>query len=113
MNEVLTALRRARRIAIVSHRDPDADTIGSGLALGAALASLGKDVSYHCADPVPEGVRFLENADRYTTAPPPPSVDLICTVDFGDPAMTRKLAVRLSIPHVGLTGAQKPSTSRL
>ena len=29
------------------------------------------------------------------------------------PAITRKLAVRLSMPQVGLTGAQKPSTSRL
>ncbi|HEX4744883.1 MAG TPA: DHH family phosphoesterase [Candidatus Limnocylindria bacterium] len=89
MNEVLAALRRAGRVAIVSHRDPDADTIGSGLALGAALASLGKEVSYHCADPVPESIRFLENADRYTTAPPPPSVDLICTVDFGDAARAK------------------------
>jgi len=32
---------------------------------------------------------------------------------FGEPGMTRKLAVRLSMPQVGLTGAQKPSTSRL
>src|SRR5438445_13361803 len=34
-------------------------------------------------------------------------------VDLGEPAITRKLAVRLSMPQVGLTGAQKPSTSRL
>src|SRR4029453_19039305 len=34
-------------------------------------------------------------------------------VDFGDAVITRKLAVRLSTPHVGFTGAQKPSTSRL
>ena len=34
-------------------------------------------------------------------------------VDFGEPAITRKLAVRLSTPHVGFTGAQKPSTRRL
>ena len=34
-------------------------------------------------------------------------------VAFGLPAMTRKLAVRLSMPQVGLTGAQKPSTNRL
>ena len=32
---------------------------------------------------------------------------------FGEPRITRKLAVRLSIAHVGLTGAQKPSTNRL
>ena len=34
-------------------------------------------------------------------------------VDFGAAGDTRKLAVRLSMPQVGLTGAQKPSTSRL
>src|SRR5205807_9950761 len=34
-------------------------------------------------------------------------------VDLGDPAMTRKLAVRLSRPYVGLTGDQNPSTSPL
>ncbi len=89
MNEVLAALQGARRIAIVSHRDPDADTIGSGLALGAALASLGKDISYHCADAVPESIRFLENADRYSTEPPPADVDLVCTVDFGDAARAK------------------------
>jgi len=97
MNEVLAALRAAQRIAIVSHRDPDADTIGSGLALGAALASLGKDVSYHCADPVPESIRFLENAERYTTAPPPTGIDLVCTVDFGD-AGRAKFALPSGVP---------------
>ena len=34
-------------------------------------------------------------------------------VDLALPAITRKLAVRLSMPQVGLTGAQKPSTRRL
>ena len=34
-------------------------------------------------------------------------------VDFGEVAMTLKLAVRFSRPQVGLTGAQKPSTKRL
>src|SRR5664279_194863 len=33
-------------------------------------------------------------------------------VDLGEPGITRKLAVLLSTPQVGLTGAQKPSTSR-
>ncbi len=97
MKEVLAALQGAGRIAIVSHRDPDPDTIGSGLALGAALASLGKVVSYHCADPVPESIRFLENADRYTTTAPPADVDLICTVDFGD-AGRAKFALPAGVP---------------
>jgi len=83
VKELVDTLRRAKTIAIVSHRDPDPDTIGSGIALGLALDSLGKRVTLHCADPVPEHARFLTWADRYTSAPPPNTCDLIVTVDFG------------------------------
>jgi phosphoesterase RecJ-like protein len=83
VREVVDALRRATRLAIVSHRDPDPDTIGSAIALGLALEQLGKRVSLHCADAVPEGSRFLQWADRFVTDPPPPDVDTVVTVDFG------------------------------
>ncbi|HKY50172.1 MAG TPA: DHH family phosphoesterase, partial [Candidatus Limnocylindria bacterium] len=83
MKELVETLRGAKTVAIVSHRDPDPDTIGSGVALGLALDSLGKRVSLHCADPVPDPAKFLAWADRYTTEPPPASADLIVTVDFG------------------------------
>ncbi|MEK6226687.1 MAG: bifunctional oligoribonuclease/PAP phosphatase NrnA [Chloroflexota bacterium] len=83
MKEITATLRGARRIALVSHRDPDPDTIGSALALGLGLESLGKRVSWHCADPVPEQQRFLYGSDRFTQDPPPEDVDLVVTVDFG------------------------------
>ncbi len=83
MNEVLDELRRAGRIAIVSHRDPDPDTLGSAIALGLALESLGKRVSLHCADGVPEAHQFLPRAETIRTDAPPADVDLIVTVDFG------------------------------
>jgi phosphoesterase RecJ-like protein len=83
MKEITAALRGARRIALVSHRDPDPDTIGSALALGLGLESLGKSVSWHCADPVPEQQRFLHGSERFTQDPPPEDVDLVITVDFG------------------------------
>ena len=83
MKEITAALHGARRIALVSHRDPDPDTIGSALALGLGLESLGKQVSWHCADPVPEQQRFLHGSDRFTQEPPPEDVDLVVTVDFG------------------------------
>jgi len=83
MNEILAALHGARRIALVSHRDPDPDTIGSALALGLGLESLGKEVSWHCADPVPEQQRFLQGSERFTQKPPPEDADLVVTVDFG------------------------------
>jgi phosphoesterase RecJ-like protein len=83
MKEITAALLGARRIALVSHRDPDPDTIGSALALGLGLESLGKRVSWHCADPVPEQQRFLHGSERFTQEPPPEDVDLVVTVDFG------------------------------
>ena len=83
MKEITAALHGARRIALVSHRDPDPDTIGSALALGLGLESVGKQVSWHCADPVPEQQRFLHGSDRFTQEPPPEDVDLVVTVDFG------------------------------
>ena len=83
MKDITATLHGARRIALVSHRDPDPDTIGSALALGLGLESLGKQVSWHCADPVPEQQRFLHGSERFTQAPPPEDVDLVVTVDFG------------------------------
>ncbi|HEU5288856.1 MAG TPA: DHH family phosphoesterase, partial [Candidatus Limnocylindria bacterium] len=83
MNDVVKELRQAQRVAIVAHRDPDPDTIGSAIALGIALESLGKQVSLHCADGVPEAHQFLPRAETIVTAAPPADVDLIVTVDFG------------------------------
>jgi phosphoesterase RecJ-like protein len=83
MKDIIATLRAANRIALVSHRDPDPDTIGSALALGLGLESLGKRVSWHCADPVPEQQRFLHGSERFTQEPPPEDVDLVVTVDFG------------------------------
>jgi len=83
VKDIVATLHGARRIALVSHRDPDPDTIGSALALGLGLESLGKRVSWHCADPVPEQQRFLHGSERFTQEPPPEDVDLVVTVDFG------------------------------
>ena len=83
MKDALDELRRAKRIAIVSHRDPDPDTLGSAIALGLGLETMGKTVTLHCADAVPEPYRFLAGAERFVTTPPPADVDLVVTVDFG------------------------------
>ena len=89
MNAVVDALRAADRIALVSHRDPDPDTIGSALALGLALERMGKRVSWHCADPVPDGILFLASADRYERTPPGADVDLVVCLDFGEPTRAK------------------------
>lgn len=84
LDEVVAALGPAARVAIVSHLDPDADTIGSGLALTEALRALGKDVSVHCADPVPDMLRFLPASEEVRRSPPERDVPVVVTVDLGD-----------------------------
>jgi phosphoesterase RecJ-like protein len=83
MLEAVQALRAARTVAIVSHRDPDGDTIGAAVTLGLALEAAGKRVSFHCADPVPEAFRFLPTTARFRRDAPS-TADLVVTVDFGD-----------------------------
>ncbi len=84
LQAAVDALKRARSVAVVSHRDPDGDTIGAAIALGLALEGAGKRVSLHCADPVLEAVRFIQAAARFLADPPPGGVDLVVTVDFGE-----------------------------
>lgn len=54
--ERLLALRAP---VILTHRSPDADTLGSGTALTLALRALGKDATLICPDPIPERLAFL------------------------------------------------------
>lgn len=89
MREVVEALRRWERVAIVAHRDPDGDTIGSAIALGLALVAIGKRVTLHCADPVPTSLRFLAGSERFQAAPPARDVDAIVTVDLGERSRTK------------------------
>lgn len=107
MRDAVAALARARSVALVAHRDPDGDTIGSAVALGLGLEGAGKRVTFNCADPVPEAFRFLPTTARFA-ADPPRNVDLVATVDFGDAsrakfALPRDIAL-LNIDHHATNG---------
>jgi bifunctional oligoribonuclease and PAP phosphatase NrnA len=121
LTEAVAELRASQRIALVSHRDPDPDTIGAAIALGGALEGLGKTVTYHCADAVPEGYRFLAGSERFVTTPPPEDIDLVCTVDFGSaerakfalPARPRSLNIdhHVSNDHFARTNYVDPTSA--
>ena len=64
LNEVAKALLEAKRIAIISHKNPDGDTLGSQLALGNALKELGKDVVLYNKDKVASKFNFIAGADQ-------------------------------------------------
>ncbi|MGI9126324.1 MAG: DHH family phosphoesterase [Mycobacterium sp.] len=79
--EVLAA---ARSVAILCHMQPDADTIGSALALGLILVRGGAQVqvSFSADDVLPESLRSLPGCDLLVTPGGlRPDADLVVTVD--------------------------------
>ena len=77
---------QSHEAVIVSHFRPDGDAIGSTLALGLALESLGKRVHLWNTDGVPTRFAFLEGAERIERVPTalPQGVDTFICVDTGD-----------------------------
>ena len=67
MKRIIDIIKNAERIAIISHRDPDGDALGSQLALGLALESLGKKVICLNYGEVPEYLAFLPGSERIIT----------------------------------------------
>jgi phosphoesterase RecJ-like protein len=59
MEDVVSALRDARRVTAICHENPDADTLGAALALRIAAERLGKEAEVVAADPVPSSLGFL------------------------------------------------------
>ena len=64
-SEMALEIRQHQHVLIVSHVDPDGDTIGSSLGLALALRTLGIQVVLACQDPVADEVAFLPGVDEY------------------------------------------------
>ena len=77
-------LQHSQRIAITSHVRPDADCIGSGLALSSMLTQLGKSVSFRNTDPAPFPLTQLPGYDaiEYRQVYPDP-FDLLVMIEGG------------------------------
>lgn len=73
----------AKRVVILSHKNPDADAVGSNLALKEALENMGKTVVSACVDRPPESCQFLRGASEYQQDFNPAEFDVIITVDCG------------------------------
>ena len=65
-SDVLAALDRAPgRALMLGHVHPDADVLGTLLAIGEALQARGWDVSAGGPHPAPDGLSFLPGVERY------------------------------------------------
>jgi phosphoesterase RecJ-like protein len=53
-NTLKYAITNSEKVLLFAHSHPDGDTIGSVLALGEYIKSLGKEFDLACFDPYPE-----------------------------------------------------------
>jgi phosphoesterase RecJ-like protein len=66
MDSIVQHLRKSRKILIAAHANPDGDAVGSLLAMGRALAVLGKNTTLYNESPIPAVYRFLPSVERIT-----------------------------------------------
>jgi phosphoesterase RecJ-like protein len=69
VHRIVDVLRKNKTFFLTGHERPDGDTIGSELALGGYLKSIGKKVTIANVGPVPDIYRFLPNVRSVRTTP--------------------------------------------
>lgn len=95
INRIIDKLIAANRIAVISHIRPDLDTLGSSIALGAALKSIGKTVGLFVDDILPERYNFLKLYDSYNTQEFK-NFDVLVACDCSDPERMGKYGYEFS-----------------
>ena len=105
-------LKNNNNFLILTHGHPDGDTLGCGLALKEALASIGKTCRVCCGDPVPEKFGYMGQMDSDDFIP-----DKIVAVDVADTKLLSKAfeekyadKVDLCIDHHGSNRMYAKST---
>lgn len=98
LERAVAALAAARSVTVLCHVQPDADTIGSGLALALALDRRGVPVRVSFAEPAepPASLRTLPGIEHLVPPSAVPSeVDVLVVVDCGARSRLGSLADRL------------------
>src|SRR5579862_6741573 len=83
LQAVVAALRESERLLVVTHENPDGDSLGSLLAMTLALRQLGKDaVMYLSGDgPIPREYGFMPFDDLTRDVPADMSGRVLVAVD--------------------------------
>lgn len=80
--EIKKLIEESKNILIVSHEDPDADAVGSALALHCAFSAKNLKSFCHLPDPAPLSFKFLPRFFEIGKIPEP--ADLVFCLDYGD-----------------------------
>lgn len=88
-SKLLRLIQESNSFLIVGHINPEADSLGSSLALALGLKKLGKkNICMLSRDPVPETLQFLPSSRIVRQKPPARAFDLIVLVDCNTPDRT-------------------------
>ncbi|OGH88752.1 MAG: hypothetical protein A3J93_01520 [Candidatus Magasanikbacteria bacterium RIFOXYC2_FULL_42_28] len=85
--QIYSRLLSANKILIVSHQNPDGDTLGAGTGLLETLKNAGKSARLFCATPAPAKFNYLPHHDTITSDPSvftDTDVDTVVVLDSGD-----------------------------
>ena len=63
LHKIIECIQNTKKSLVLAHQNPDGDTLGSMLAVGALLKELGHSVDHVISDPVPEIYKFLPFAN--------------------------------------------------
>ena len=72
-----------KKFMIISHYNPDGDTVGSALAMYEALTNIGKEVDVFCSSDFNSKLKFIPHFDRYNKKTLK-SYDVAIAVDCAD-----------------------------
>ena len=79
-----SAVAAAREALVVTHENPDADTLGAALGIASIVEGLGGRATLVSTDPVPPLYAFLAGMDRFRTDPEADrAYDRLIVVDCG------------------------------
>ena len=101
---IAEAIRKAQRIAVCSHINPDGDTLGCATAMWLGLQALGKEVTMFCDGKVPDTLAFLPGSELIRVPGPNEGpFDLMLSVDVSDEA---RLGASINLKAVSAHTAQ-------
>ena len=80
LDNILEEIKKAKKIVILTHENPDGDAVGSSLAMYMTLVKMGKEPDLIIPE-LPRVFRFLPNADKIKTEGSKEPYDLAISLD--------------------------------
>jgi phosphoesterase RecJ-like protein len=84
VQQAMTLIETAHRVAILAHEHPDGDCLGSALGLTHILQQYGKTCVPACADPAPTTFLFLPGIEMLQQTLGDEQFDLVIALDAGE-----------------------------